>query len=706
MNLNLYSYLVVELLTEELPPQALEKLAHFFAEKIVQLLEHENMLAENFSFQTIATPRRLGLIIDKVRRVNEAKQIREKVLPVSIAIDQYGQATNALTKKLITLGQENSSLNELERGYDKDGKTETLFITRTIPGKKLTDVLQQAIDTALAQLPIPRMMKYQNAMGDTVHFIRPARNLLALHGEDIVPIRALGLKAGRTSFGHRFLSSGELNINAAENYSSTLQHFGYVITNFDVRRQTISNALNQAISNEKILLTEKLLNEVTALVEWPIVYTCHFDDQFLAIPQECLILTMQTHQRYFALTDQNGKLLSKFLVVSNIASTHPEKIIEGNERVVRPRFADAEFFFQQDRQKTLSSRIPELAHVVYQKQLGSQLDRVHRITHIACTIAELLKDKYSDIKLEYIQRAAYLAKGDLLTEMINEFPELQGIMGAHYARLDGEPQEVAQACAEHYQPRFSGDHLPKTTTGIIVALADKVEILIGITNNHGLPKSDKDPFALRRHAIGIIRILAEYALPISLIKLFKLSSNHFQINFTHDLSQPLYEFCMDRLRIWLREKNYTINEINAVLESKPGSLDLILIKLDALRTFSQLPEANALIAANKRVQNILKKASYDHENNIFDKKLIRYPEEKILAEALNHLEPIVAQHIQEKNFTLALNALASLKAPIDNFFDNVIVNDENMTIRENRLRLLQQMYWIMNHIADISKLTN
>jgi glycyl-tRNA synthetase beta chain len=466
--------LLVELQTEELPPKALVKLGAAFATGIANGLKARGFLDEGSVVTPYATPRRLAVSITEVRATSPDKSIREKVLPVSVALDKEGKPSAPLAKKLAALGFPDLGIDDLERA--QDGKAESFFYTYTAAGSALAGGLQDVLSETVAKLPIPKLMSYQRPDGDTVQFVRPVHLLLALFGEQVLPLTLLGLDAGRQTMGHRFLSHGQsIAIAHADQYASTLENEGKVIAGAEARKESIRAQLLEKAGADQVLMPESLLDEVAALVEWPVVYECRFEEVFLSVPQECLILTMQTNQKYFALTDSEGKLRSRFLIVSNIATDDPQHIVGGNERVVRPRLSDAKFFFEQDKKKTLESRLPLLANVVYHNKLGTQAERTERVTRLAGAIAARLG---YDVALA--ERGARLAKADLLTDMVGEFPELQGIMGTYYARHDGEPDDVALAASEHYQPRFAGDKLPSTNTGLVVALADKLETLVGI----------------------------------------------------------------------------------------------------------------------------------------------------------------------------------------------------------------------------------
>jgi len=700
--------LLVELLTEELPPKVLAKLGDAFASSIFNGLKARDFLAADAVATAYATPRRLAVSITAVRATSLDKTIREKVLPVSVALDAAGNPTAPLVKKLAALAAQVGATvitpDQLERA--QDGKAESFFYTYTAKGASLQTGLQVALEDAVAKLPIPKLMSYQRqhgrAAGDTVHFVRPAHRLLALHGDAIVPLNILGLDADRISQGHRFLSQGAITIDNPAVYVDTLISQGKVIPSFHERKEKIRSDLLAQAGADQVLMPESLLDEVTALVEWPVVYECKFDDQFLAVPQECLILTMQTNQKYFALTDAGGKLRSRFLIVSNLATPDPQHIILGNERVVRPRLSDAKFFFEQDKKKSLADRVPQLANVVYHNKLGNQLQRTERVQALAGAIAGLLGGDAGAVTLA--ERGAFLAKADLLTDMVGEFPELQGIMGTYYARHDGEPDEVALAASEHYQPRFAGDTLPSSATGTAVALADKLETLVGIWGIGLQPTGDKDPFALRRHALGILRMLVEKRLPLSLPVLLEHAVALFAGNSNFkDPSADVSSFIYDRLRGLLRERNYAPNEIEAVVAQQPELLDNITERLDAVQAFAALPEAEALAAANKRITNILKKIEGGVSGTV-QNGLLREAAEQALYSAMLLLKPQVDAAYAKGDFSGALKALAQLRQNVDSFFNDVMVNAEDEQLRNNRQALLAELHQMLNQVADISKL--
>ncbi|MBX9430238.1 glycine--tRNA ligase subunit beta [Ralstonia pseudosolanacearum] len=694
------STLLIELLTEELPPKALARLGEAFAQSLFDGLSAQGLLEEGAQVEGFATPRRLAASITGVRRAAPDRELREKVLPVNIAFDAEGKPTAPLTKKLAALaksiGVGTIAPESLERA--PDGKAESLFHRYTARGAVLADGLQAALSQTIAGLPIPKVMIYQRPNGDNVQFVRPAHRLIALLDDEIIPAGVLGLQSGNVTLGHRFLSAGEIIIPHATAYASTLKSQGKVIAGYAERKEAIRAELLKAAGADTVVMPEALLDEVNALVEWPVVYPCHFEEQFLAVPQECLILTMQTNQKYFALTDAQGHLRNRFLIVSNLATETPQAIIEGNERVVRPRLADARFFFEHDKKKPLADRVPQLARVVYHNKIGTQLERVSRLQAIAGQLAEKL-----GTDIAHASRAALLAKADLLTDMVGEFPELQGTMGTYYARHDGEAEDVALACSEHYQPRFAGDALPGTTTGTVVALADKLETLVGIWGIGLAPTGEKDPFALRRHALGILRMLIEKPLALGIAEVLEAAAASFEgiAAVKPDLA-AITDFLYDRLRGYLKDKGYSTNEVEAVVSQRPQRLDDIVARLEAVRAFAALPQAEALAAANKRITNILKKT--DITIGSVQPQLLREDAERALHQAVATSEPHVHDAFARGDFTTALKTLAGLREAVDSFFDGVMVMADDTALRDNRLALLGELHGLMNRVADISKL--
>jgi glycyl-tRNA synthetase beta chain len=619
-------------------------------------------------------------------------------MPVSVALDAAGNATPALLKKLAALGADASAVPKLKRAMD--GKTEALFLDSIVPGATLAEGLQTALEAALAGLPIPKVMSYQLADGwSSVNFVRPAHKLVALHGAEVVPVSVLGLQAGRETHGHRFEAAHPVvSIKDADSYAQQMETEGAVIAGFAARRAEIEKQLRAAAAKEGLHPIEDaaLLDEVTALVERPNVLTCTFEQEYLDVPQECLILTMKANQKYFPLLDAAGRLTNKFLVVSNIRPADPSAVIGGNERVVRPRLADAKFFFDQDRKKSLMDRIPGLAKVVYHNKLGTQGERVERVAALARAIGQQLG---GESLANQADRAAVLSKADLLTDMVGEFPELQGIMGRYYALHDGESTEIADAIEDHYKPRFAGDELPRGTVGLCVALADKLETLAGMFGIGQLPTGDKDPFALRRHALGVIRMLIERDLPLDLAWLFqaaKLADGK--------VTEQLMDFIYERLAGSLREQGYSALEVDAVVGLRPQRLGDIPKRLAAVRAFTALPEAASLAAANKRVGNILKKVSPGEAAKV-DPTLFKEPAEVALNAALVAVKPKADAAFDRGDYAASLKALAALKGPVDDFFDRVMVNADDAALRANRLGLLANLHAAMNRVADLSRLS-
>jgi len=660
--------LLVELLTEELPPKSLRALSEAFAEKALDSLS-KAQLAHGREVQVFATPRRLAFSIANVAASAAGRETEiagPSAKAPAAAIEgfarKHGVAPAQLEKRATPKG-------------------EVVVARVQIKGAVLDEMLAPAVEEALKALPIPKVMRW--GAGDA-QFVRPVHGLVMLHGERMVPGSVLGVASGRRSAGHRFLGCQQIDILHADEYARQLQTDGRVIAGFAQRRADIERQLKEAAVRESASLGgyADLLDEVTALVEFPCVYAGGFDPGFLDVPPECLILTMRQNQKYFPLFDGDGKLLARFLIVSNMETNDPKHIIAGNERVVRPRLEDARFFYNQDRKARLETRVPALARVVYHGKLGSQLERVQRVQILAGEIARRLK---ADAVLA--ERAAWLAKADLLSGMVGEFPELQGVMGRYYALHDGEPREVADAIEQHYRPRFAGDELPQTKVAASVALADKLEALQGLFGVGQAPTGERDPFGLRRAALGVVRILVEKTLPLSLDEL---------------APAEVKAFILERARGYFRERGYSANEVEAVLCLAPARLDLIQKQLEAVRAFAELPEAQSLAAANKRIGNILKQASEVPAQ--FDPALMVLPEEKSLASTFERLQPDVDQAFSALDYTGALKALASLKTPVDAFFDKVMVMDKDPRVRANRIGFLGRLHGTMNRIADLSKL--
>ena len=700
--------LLVELFVEELPPKALRKLGDAFASVLYDQLKAQGLLTLESALTAFASPRRLAAHVTYVLPQASDKAVSQKLMPVAVGLDATGNATPALLKKLASLGADAAAVSGLKRA--PDGKAEALFYEAQVKGATLADGLQKALLEAIAKLPIPKVMTYQlNDGWSDVKFVRPAHGLVALHGSDVLAIEALGLKSGNTTHGHRFEAPLDpVVLLHADSYADTLRKDGAVIASFGERKAEIARQLKAAASKVGGVTPiddDALLDEVTALVERPNVLICEFEKEFLDVPQECLILTMKANQKYFPLLDDSasnkGKLTNKFLVVSNITPLDASAVIGGNERVVRPRLADAKFFFDQDRKRTLASRVEGLGKVVYHNKLGTQGGRVERVRAIAKAIGLQLG---GDVLAAKADQAAQLAKTDLVTDMVGEFPELQGTMGRYYALNDGLTSDVADAIEDHYKPRFAGDTLPRSQVGVVVALADKLETLVGMFGIGNLPTGDKDPFALRRHALGVVRMLVEAALPLQFYELTRSAFEVFPAGLIEDKSAQLDEFLIERLKGYFKDAGYSTVEVDAAIYAqKLGEWSTIPKRLAAVRAFAALPEAPALAAANKRVSNILKKADGVVEA-VINAALLVEPAEKDLAVALKKVAASADIAWDMGDYTANLQALAALKEPVDAFFESVMVNADDPALKANRLGLLATMHHAMNRVADLSKL--
>jgi glycyl-tRNA synthetase beta chain len=701
--------LLVELFVEELPPKALKKLGESFANVISETLQAQGLAHNHSIVTTYASPRRLAVHLTKVLGKAADQQVAQKLMPSKVGYDSEGQPSPALIKRLEGLGADASAVNQLR--VENDGKQDVLFFDVMQTGTTLQAGLQKAIEETIAKLPIPKVMTYQlhsntdDPGWESVNFVRPAHGLVALHGSEIVPIEILGLKASNTTHGHRFEAIKPIiSLHHADDYEAQLLEVGAVIASFAKRRAEIIRQL-YLIADElqlKPIEDDDLLDEVTALVERPNVLLGQFEVAFLEVPAECLILTMKANQKYFPLLDAKDKLTNQFLIVSNITPQDPSKVIGGNERVVRPRLSDAKFFFDQDRKKSLQSLYSGLNKVVYHNQLGSQFDRNQRVQKIADLIAKKIDPSYE--LSHQVMLAASLSKVDLLTDMVGEFPELQGIMGRYYAQHEGMDDAVAFAIEDHYKPKFAGDTLPRNRVGIIVSLADKLETLVGLFSIGEKPTGDKDPFALRRQAVGILRMLIEEKLPFKFDQLILDVLAQFEsVSDTQEVANAIKAFCFDRLSVNLRDNGASPQQVDAVLSLNPAQLSEIPARLDAVRMFADLPEASALAAANKRVSNILKKIEHNIEA-IVDASLLVEDSEKVLFSALATTQPIADKLFDTGDYTASLQALAALKTPVDDFFDKVMVNAEDPKLKANRQGLLAILHQTMNRVADLSKL--
>ncbi len=681
--------LLVELLTEELPPKALRLLGYAFADALVKDLRAEAFAPVDGAFTVYASPRRLGVLVAEVAGKAPDREVLAKGPSVKAGLAADGAPTPALAGFARKQGV---SIDRLER--IDDGKQEVFAYRSVAAGAALDDTLAAKVGAALRKLPIPKMMRW----GDReVEFVRPARALVLLHGERVVPGEVLGLESGRVTRGHRFLGTGEIALAHAGDYERALEREGKVIANFERRARAIRERLAAAAGGATIAADDALFDEVTALVEWPAVYEGHFAQAFLEVPQECLMLTMRQNQKYFPLVDGQGRLSNRFLLVSNMEIAEPRQIVRGNERVLRARLADAKFFYDQDRRRPLAARVEGLGAVTYHNKLGTQLARVERIERLAAQIARSLA---ADEALA--ARAARLCKADLLTGMVGEFPELQGVMGEHYARHDGEPDAVASAIGAHYRPRFAGDALPADRIGDCVALADKIDTLVAIWSVGGAPTGDKDPLALRRAALGLARILVEHRLPLDALALAQNAAAALAPKSPGTLATEVHAFVLDRVRSYLREQGYAPDEIESVLAEGPGRLDLVLARIEAVRAFRALPEAESLAAANKRVRNILRKAEFAPGGA--DPAILQEQAEQALHAALGRIRADVEARAAAGDYTASLRLLARVRPEVDRFFEDVLVNAEEPRLRTNRLRLLAELEHVLNRVADISRL--
>lgn len=703
--------LLVELLTEELPPKALRKLGHAFAEGVRDTLAARGLLAADCQVQPYATPRRLALRLSAVLAQAPDQDYAEKLMPVKVGLDADGKASPALIKKLAAKGLESIDPSTLAR--ESDGKQDYLVARGTAPGALLAQGLQEAIEAAIAGLPIPKVMSYQLADGvTTVKFVRPAHGLVALFGTDVVPVGVLGLTAGNVTQGHRFMSHAPVRISHPDTYEKQLADAGNVIASFETRRAEISRQLAEHAGRLGSTLGDDpevaaLLDEVTALVEHPTVYVGEFEAQFLSVPQECLILTMRLNQKYFPLfAPGSGKLTHRFLIVSNMRVANPVNIVEGNQRVVRPRLADAQFFFLTDRKTTLAARVAQLGSIVYHNKLGTQLQRVERVRSVARGIAAAL-----GADAQRADRAALLAKADLGTNMVGEFPELQGIMGAYYALADGEPDDVVLALRGQYRNRLDTPVDAASLTAAILFIAERAETLVGIWSIGLAPTGERDPYGLRRAALGVISAFEQLAAggllkasengPLTLDGVLESAAAAFGAGqVSADVLAEVRTFVYERYRNQLIA-DFDRNAVDAVIALAPP-LHQVAARVRAVTAFGALPEAASLAAANKRVGNLLKKA----EDGIgaVDPARLSEPAEQSLAAAIASLSPRAQSQFDAGDFAGSLSTLARAREPVDAFFADVMVMADDPAVRANRLALLGQLHGLMNKVADISRL--
>ena len=694
--------LLIELLTEELPPKSQKQLGIVFAKNIKEFLVTHRLANEISEESIFSTPRRIGLHLKNVKDEAENENVSIKLMPASVGFDDSKKPTDTLLKKLHAIGLNEKAVSDIVK--KNENNAEILYIDKNVEGAKLKDIIAECISSSLARLPIKKMMSYQLSDGwTTVNFVRPAHGLIILHGANVIKANVLGIASNRTTLGHRFESKKEtIEIQHADQYQEQMKAEGAVIVSFEERKALIKNALNEKAAHLSNQLSpiddEDLLDEVTALVEYPNVLSGKFESKFLEVPQECLILTMKANQKYFPLIDKNKKLANQFLIVSNISPKNSDLITQGNEKVIRPRLSDAEFFYTQDKKKPLKDYLSQLAHIVYHNKLGSQSERSERVK----TIASLIVKNLNQSKLlDAVMLASDLSKADLSTNMVGEFPELQGIMGRYYALNEKISDEVAFAIEDHYRPRFSGDTLPGSTVGDIVAIADKIETLIGLFSIGEKPTGDKDPFALRRQVIGIIRILTEKNIDLNLNIVISESIQATQLAESKDLNSFIY----DRLSNFFKDQGYAALDIEAVLAIESGLINEIPKRLNAIKAFLLLPESEDLASANKRVGNILKKADIKSTLKV-SQSLLKDEAEINLYNILDLVDAESRKEYLAKNYSGSLKLLCKLKNPIDQFFKDVMVNVEDESLKMNRLALLEKLYSAMNLVADLSKLSS
>lgn len=682
--------LLIELGTEELPPKSLEKLATSFFTQITTQLEKANLSFNKATW--FASPRRLAVQVEGLECSQQDKVVEKRGPSVSVAFDDNGVASKAAEGWARSNG---ITVDQAERL--KTDKGEWLLHKATETGQHISTLLPDMVDIAISKLPIPKPMRWGS---ERVQFIRPVHTLTMMFGDQLIDGESLGVKASNTIQGHRFHTDGLVTLSHAGNYIDTLRD-AFVVADYAERKSTIVDGINRAAEslNAVALLDDDLLTEVTSLVEWPVILVGSFDETFLDVPAEPLIYSMKDHQKYFPVQDKSGKLLNKFIFVTNIESKDPQQVIFGNEKVIRPRLADAEFFFKTDKKKSLESRLISLESVLFQKQLGTLKDKSERIADLSGFIANKIDENHADA-----YRAGLLSKTDLMTDMVLEFPQVQGTMGKYYATHDGESEAIAQALEDQYRPRFSGDSLPEANIGCAVAIADKIDTLVGIFGIGQAPKGDKDPFALRRAAIGLIRIIIEKQLDLDIADLVEHSKTLFADKLTNEnVSVDVIDFIMGRFRAYYEEQSISIDVIQAVLVNKPTSPLDFEKRIKAVNHFKSLAESATLAAANKRVGNILAKFDgtlYDS----FKDELASETAEIELAKAFSGVNENVSAFVNKTDYQQAFTALASIKTEIDSFFDSVMVMADDEAVKINRLTLLNEIRNRFLAIADISLL--
>jgi len=686
---------LIEIGTEELPPKALRALMEAFGENLAAGIDDARLAHKDV--HAYASPRRLAVLVDNLAHSQEDRSVEQKGPPISVAFDDDGNPKPAATAFATKCG---ARVDEL--GRSKTEKGEWLVFNTIEKGRAATELLPDIIERALGALPIPRRMRWGAGEAE---FVRPVHWVVLLHGKNVIDATIMGIATGRESRGHRYHSSGPVTIAKPADYLGALEKDGFVIADFERRRDMVREGVEAAAERAggNIVDGESLYDEVTALVEWPVPIVGAFDEFYLDLPREVVVSTLTGHQRYFPVADNKGRLLPHFVTVANLESKDPEQVIEGNERVIRPRLADAAFFWEADRKTPLASRAEALPEVVYQRGLGSLFDKSERIAQVAAWLAEHL-----GADADTVTRAATLAKCDLLTGMVGEFPDLQGTMGRYYALADGEPQDVADAIAEHYQPRFAGDDLPASQPGQMLAVAEKLDTLAGIFSIGKKPSGNRDPFGLRRAALGTVRILVERGMDIDLKALIGVAVEQQPKGKGEpaELGAELYGFIADRLRRYFldRDSGLATETFDAVMSREPSSLVDFDRRLAAVQTFARLEQAESLSAANKRIANILRQAG-DPEGLEVKTKKLEHDTEKALHNALTNAREKVAPMLEQRRYAEILNELADLRDPVDRFFDDVMVMVDDETIRNNRLALLGELRALFLDVADISRLS-
>ena len=683
---------LVELGCEELPPKALKKLSQAFTDGVVKGLADAQLVHGQVT--SFATPRRLGILIAGLSVQQDDVELEQFGPPIKAAFDQDGQPTKAAEGFAKKCGTTVDQLLQLDT--DKGVK---LAFRSIKTGEPASALLPNIVSRSLDALPIPKRMRWGSSRNE---FVRPVKWLAMLLGTDVVECELLGQTAGNTTYGHRFHSNQPLTINAPADYPSLLADQGKVIADFAARQQLIVDQVNAAAAdaNGSAVMSPDLLDEVTALVEWPVALRGQFDEDFLRLPQETLVSSMAEHQKYFHMVNDAGELLPFFITVSNIDSQDPAQVIAGNERVVRPRLADAAFFFDSDQKTTLAARTELLKNIVFQAKLGSIYDKTQRVANIAAALAEMLNADSAKA-----QRAAELAKSDLVTQMVGEFADLQGIIGRYYAINDGEDPEVAEALFEQYLPRFAGDNLPQTATGQALAIAEKLDTMAGMFAIGQPPTGDKDPFALRRAALGILRIMVESQLDLDLRACIEVAvAQHSSLNPADDLSEQIFEFMLERFRSWFQDENIPADVFQAVHARRPSRPLDFQQRIYAVNHFAGLADAQALAAANKRVRNILEKQEASNQSADVSTHLLQESAEQDLANAVAEKSASVTPLIANGDYQQALEQLAALRPAVDNFFDSVMVMAEDEALRNNRIALLEQLRNLFLKVADISLL--